>query len=174
MFTVSIVVDQVIDALKSYIQPFVESAEIIRGQVNRTPYPKGDFRGNFVLLTEIFHYEIETPTLIYNEFDKFVHVYNPIKIGIQADFYGDKSGDYINAFFSAFRSIYCYDQFPTGIKPLYCTDMIETGFQTGEMQYMRRWTTTVYIQYNPEVILPQDFPNELKTNLFINVDTEID
>lgn len=178
MFTASIKVNNVIDAVKGYMTPFVEDAPIIRGQANRVTYPKGNITGNFIVLTEVGEYQIETPTLNYT-YDPAtgtgtVIVNNPTKIGIQADFYGPKGGDYMRAVLSTFRSWYSYENFPEGIKPLSYDDVIERAFIDDQKQYLNRWTTTIYLQYNPQVTLPQDYPAELETNLFVNVDTTIE
>ncbi len=48
MYSVSITVDNVIDALADFLQPFVGTAEIVRAQANRVPMPQGPC----VVLTE--------------------------------------------------------------------------------------------------------------------------
>jgi hypothetical protein len=170
MFTVSLTIDDVIDALANYIRPFVNDITIIRAQVNRVPEPLGEF----VLLTEMGQYEIETPTVTYDEGTSSSTVNNPSRIGVQVDIYGENSGDYCRAILSSFRTTYAYDNFPDGIKPLYCSDGRQMPLTNAEMQYQSRWTITAFMQYNPLVMLPQDFPDELETNLFVNVDTNIE
>jgi hypothetical protein len=170
MFTVSLTVDNVIDALANYIKPFIANIPTIRAQVNRVSYPLGEF----ALLTEVTQTEIETPTLIYNATDSKITVNNPSKIGVQIDLYGERSGDFCRAILSAFRSIYCYDNFPEGIKPLYPSNARQMPLNDAEEQYVSRWMIVIYMQYNPLVELPQDFPDELEMNLIVNVDTTIE
>lgn len=167
MFTVSIIIDEVIDTLKDYIALFNAGNPIIRAQQNRVTYPKG----NFVLLTEVGQYEIETPTLNFISDFQETDILNPTKIAIQCDFFGDKGGDYLRAFLSGFRSIFCADKFPDNIKPLYFDTAFQFPFITDQQQYTDRWTTTVYLQYNPIVKVPQPSADELDINLFIDVNT---
>ncbi len=173
MFTASITVDQVIDALANFLQPFlmIEGVpiEIIRAQSNRTPSPLG----NFAVLTEMGQYELETPEINYSEINGSATVNNPTKVAIQLDLYGRKAGDFARAILSVFRSEYTVSQFPDGISSLYCSNALQAPFITGEMQYQDRWTFTIYLQYNATIVIPQDFPDELGINIFENVDTEI-
>lgn len=170
MFTVSIVIDEVIDALKSYISLFTPGVEIIRAQINRVTYPKNDF----VLLTDMGQIEIETPTLNFIPDEGSIKILNPTKIAIKCDFFGENSGNYIRAFLSGFRSYYSYDKFPENIKLLYFEEAFQRPLITDQNQYSDKWSVIVYLQYNPVVEVPQDSAIELKNNLFINVDTTIE
>jgi hypothetical protein len=161
----SITVDQVIVALANFLQPFVNPSEIIRAQTNRVPMPPDPC----VVLTELLQVDIETPQSIYNTVDA-VNFVNPKKIDIQIDFYGDGSGDRCAAIKTVFRTAYAADQFPDGIKPLFCSDGIQSPLITGEQQWESRWTLTATLQYNPETSVPQEFANELTTNLLVDVD----
>jgi hypothetical protein len=169
MFTISITIDDVIDAVSNYLIPFSNGVEIIRAQTNRVPAPVGEF----ITLNEIGQYEIETPEIINDPDSGIMTIINLTKIVIQIDFYGNNGGDYARAFLSAFRSTYGYDNFPDGIKPLYCDDIQQMGFILDNRQYNHRWTIRCYLAYNPIMTLPQQYADDFELNLFVNVDTEI-
>jgi len=170
MFTVSITVDDVIDSVAAYLEPFVNGVKIVRAQTNRVPSPLGQF----ITLNEISQKEIETPALINDPDNGIITIINLTEIVIQIDFYGNNGGDYARAFLSAIRSVYGFDNFPEGIKPLYCDDIQQMGFILDNRQYAQRWTIRFHLAYNPIVTLPQEYASEFNLNLFVNVDTEIE
>lgn len=151
----SIIIDNVIDALKAFLQPFVGTAQIVRGQDNRVPQPlDGD-----VVLTELLQSDLETPVITDDPTNSQVAVAGPARIDIQIDFYGPSSGDWSKAVKGVFRTYYATAQFPDGIKPLYCSDGIQSPLISGEQQYESRWTLTASLQYNAVVELPQQYAN---------------
>lgn len=164
-FIVSITIDDVIDALAVFLQPFVGTAEIIRAQTNRVPMP----HGACVVLTELLHVDIETPTSEYDVLGSTQSILNPSRVDVQIDFYGKSAGDQCKAVKSVFRSAWAYDQYPNNIAPLYCGDGMQTPLITGEQQWESRWTLTASLQYNPTVWLPQQFADTLNAAL-IEVD----
>lgn len=157
MYTTSITVDNVIDALADFLQPFVSGADIIRAQVNRVPMPSLPC----VVLTELFHVDLRVPSQDYDVLNAEVDLSASNRIDIQVDFYGDSAGDYCRSVETAFRTMWGFDMFPAGIKPLYTSDGIQSPLISGEQQYVSRWTLTVSMQYNPIVSVPQQFADEL-------------
>lgn len=157
MYTTSITVDNVIDALTDFLQPFVSGADIIRAQVNRVPMPSLPC----VVLTELFHVDLRVPSQDYDVLNDEVDLSASNRIDIQVDFYGDSAGDYCRSVETAFRTMWGFDMFPAGIKPLYTSDGIQSPLVSGEQQYISRWTLTVSMQYNPIVSVPQQFAEEL-------------
>jgi len=157
MYTTSITVDNVIDALADFLQPFVSGADIIRAQVNRVPMPSLPC----VVLTELFHVDLRVPSQDYDVLNAEVDLSASNRIDIQVDFYGDSAGDYCRSVETAFRTMWGFDMFPAGIKPLYTSDGIQSPLVSGEQQYVSRWTLTVSMQYNPIVSVPQQFAEEL-------------
>jgi hypothetical protein len=138
MYTSSITIDNVVDAIVTVLQPFFPvGSQITRAQVN-----------------EDGQYTIRTPK----------------RIDIQIDFYGELSGDYINAFTNSYRTIWMADQFPSGIAPLYCSNPLQAPLITGEMQYASRWIVTASFQYNSVVIVPQGQATSLAMKSFTKVD----
>lgn len=157
----SITIDDVIAALGAFIQPFVGSAQIIRGQVNRVAPPVG----SFVELTEILQCDLEYPRNWYDNTNQQRNMIGPKRIVIQADFYGMQSGDWCSTVKTAFRTDYGVSQFPAGIAPLYTDDGHEAPLMTGEQQYERRWVLTLSLQMNPIVVVPTQSADTLSMNL---------
>ena len=163
MYTSSITVDQVIDALKTFLTPFMPGAQIVRGQVNRVALPSNPC----AVLTEILQVDLSVPHTEYQPpvdpapADGTVTIYGPSRIDIQIDFYGEQAGEFCKTVKTAFRSHWGFSHFPANIKPLYTSDGIQTPLTTGEQQYESRWTLTASLQYNPIVTVPQDFADTL-------------
>ena len=149
MYTVTKTIDNVIDALADFLQPFCGQSEIIRAQTNRTPMPNGEF----VVLTEILQVELETPITSWDETTQEQTFLSPTRIDIQIDFYGPNAGDYCKAVTGVLRTEYACSQFPEGIKPLYASDGVQSPLVTGEQQWLARWTLTVSLQYNPNIVV---------------------
>lgn len=166
MYTSSITVDQVIDALGTFLTPFAPGAEIVRGQVNRTPMPPSPC----VILTEILQVDLSVPSADYFPDDDEADIIGPTRIDVQIDFYGSSAGDFCKSVKTAFRSGWGFDQFPANIKPLYTSDGMQSPLTTGEQQYESRWTITASMQYNPTVTVPQEFADVLTPVVNVPVD----
>jgi hypothetical protein len=157
-FVASIAVDTVIEALGAFIQPFVAGAQIVRAEVNRVAPPNGPF----VELTELNQSDLEYPTQWYSAEWEQANILGPKRIAVQADFYGPLSGDWCACVKQAFKSPYGAAQFPAGIAPLYTDDGHQAPLITGEEQYLRRWTLTLNLQFNPIVVVPEQSADVLK------------
>lgn len=158
MYTPDITVDQIIDALGDFLEPFVGSAEIVRGQVNRTPLPPAPC----VVLTEILSVDLAVPYVNSGGEDAVdADIIGPTRIDVQIDFYGASAGEQCRATVAAFRTVWGFDQFPANIKPLYMSDGLQAPLTTAEKQYLARWTATASLQYNPAVTVPQEHADEV-------------
>lgn len=166
MYTASITVDQVIDALAAFLAPFVPGAEVVRAQVNRVAMPPNPC----VILTEMMQVDLTVPATDYQPDDDTATVYGPTRIDVQIDFYGAQAGEFCKTVKTAFRSHWGYEHFPANIKPLYTSDGMQSPLTTGEQQYESRWTLTASLQYNPTVTVPQEFADEAIPNLVIPAD----
>lgn len=154
--------DDVIIALIAFVQPFVPSGlPIIRGQINRTSMPQGEF----VKIIEIHRNNLDTPTQLQDLVLQQTSISNSKQLDVQIDFYGMNSGDWSATVESVWRAPYGPDQFPAGIAPLYCSDARQMPLVTGEEQYLNRWVLTGSLEYNPNVIVPQQSATSLKMNL---------
>ena len=157
MYTSSITVDQVIDALADFLAPFVPGAQVVRAQVNRVAMPSNPG----VVLTEMLQVDLSVPATEYQPDAGTATIEGPTRIDIQIDFYGEQAGEFCKTVKTAFRSHWGFSHFPANIKPLYTSDGIQTPLTTGEQQYESRWTLTASLQYNPIVTVPQDFADTL-------------
>ena len=166
MYGVSITVDNVIDALADFLQPFCPGAKIVRAQANRVPMPTGPC----VVLTELLQVDLETPVVGYDSTQSLANIKGPARVDIQVDFYGPSAGDQCKAVKGVFRTEYAAGKFSDGIKPLYCSDGVQSPLVTGEQQWESRWTLTASLQYNPTVTVPQDFTDVLIPNSVIPAD----
>jgi hypothetical protein len=166
MYTASITVDQVIDALAAFLAPFVPGAEVVRAQVNRVAMPPNPC----VILTEMMQVDLTVPATDYQPDDGTATVYGPTRIDVQIDFYGAQASEFCKAVKTAFRSHWGFSHFPANIKPLYTSDGIQAPLVTGEQQYESRWTLTASLQYNPIVTVPQDFADVLVPNKVLPAD----
>lgn len=166
MYSASITVDNVIDALADFIQPFVGTADIIRAQVNRVSMPKTPC----VVLTELLQVDLETPTIENDSINQQNTIIGPKRFDVQIDFYGPDAGDWCAAVKGVYRTTYAAYQFSDGIKPLYCGDGIQSPLITGEEQWASRWTLTASLQYNPNVVVPQQSATEAAVNTVIAAD----
>lgn len=163
MYTASITVDQVIDALVTFLTPFVPGAQIVRAQVNRVALPSNPC----VVLTELLQVDLSVPHTDYTPHVDPIPaigsaaIYGPSRIDVQIDFYGLQAGEFCKTVKTAFRSHWSFAHFPSNIKPLYTSDGVQSPLLTGEQQYESRWTLTASMQYNPTVTVPQDFAETL-------------
>lgn len=174
MYQQSVSIDDVIDGLADFIQPFVgEDVKIIRGQVNRTSPPPE----SYVELTEVLSVDLAVPYQGYGMSDQpepqfdLADLKSRSRFDVQIDFYGPSSGEWCRMVQTAFRTIYGFDNFPENIKPLYTSDGLQHPWNTAEQQSVTRWTLTASIQYNPSVSVPQQFADELVATVEVPVDT---
>lgn len=166
MFTSSIAIDAVIDALAEFLQPFMLGGEITRGQVNRVPLASVPS----AMLTEMRQVDIDLPFMNYQFPAETATIVGSKRIDIQLDLFGVNAAEICAAVKSAFRSQYAYSVMPANIKPLYTDDGINSQMVTGENQYETRWTLMVVMQYNPIVTVPQQSAVALETDLVIAAD----
>ena len=170
LYQSSITIDGIIDALGDFLQPFIGSAEIVRAQGNRVPMPEGPC----VVLTELRTSDLETPIISNSGSVNQITATGPKLVDVQIDFYGPASGDWCSAIKGIFRTSYSAAQFPDGIKPLYCSDGIQAPLVTGEQQWESRWTLTASLQFNPAVIVPQQFADVVTPSIKAPVDVFYD
>lgn len=164
-FVVDTTVDNVIKAVGLFVTPFLPTGTpIIRGQVNRVSMPPVSAAG-FVKLTEILQVDLSTPLVTYDGGGAQASIMGPKRIDIQIDFYGPSAGDYCAALKGVWRTSFATSAFPANIQPLYCSDGHQSPLTDAEQQYETRWTITASLQYNPSVIMPQDYATELSLNI---------
>ena len=166
MYTASITVDQVIDALAAFLAPIIPGGQVVRAQVNRVALPANPC----AVLTELLQVDLSVPATDYQPLANTATIYGPSRIDVQIDFYGAQAGEFCKTAKTAFRSHWGFAQFPANIKPLYTSDGVQAPLTTGEQQYESRWTLTASMQYNPTVTVPQEFADEAYPNQLVPVD----
>lgn len=161
-YLASLILDDAIDALADFLQPFAAASEIVRARVNRTPMPAGDC----IVLTELLSVDLSVPYAEPLAAPVLDHVTatGRQRLDVQVDFYGAAAGDQCRAVMNAFRTGWGFDSFPASVKPLYTSDGVQSPLVSGEQQWASRWTLTVSLQYNPVVSLPQQFADALAPN----------
>ena len=84
-------------------------------------------------------------------------------LDVQLDFYGQDSIDEANAVESLFRDGYAVNYFQSsGIIPLYADDIITIGSGADENENFKvRNTITLHFNLHPEVIVPQNFFDDI-------------
>lgn len=165
-YTSSITVDQVIDALKAFLAPFMPGAQIVRAQVNRVALPSNPC----AVLTELLQVDLSVPATDYQPTANTATIYGPSRIDVQIDFYGAQAGEFCKTVKTAFRSHWGFAHFPANIRPLYTSDGVQSPLLTGEQQYESRWALTASMQYNPTVTVPQEFADVAYPALVIPAD----
>jgi hypothetical protein len=163
-------------ALRGYIFYLLPDLEIVRGQGNLVPEPKGN---DFIVLTPILRTRLETnidtlglPTGS-DLLNGSLSMMAPTKLMVQADVHGPASGDnaqiVLTAFRDAFAAQWFTDQQIVGIMPLYTSDARQIPFINAEQQYENRWTLDLAMQINPVVTVPMQFAREIDVGL-ISID----
>lgn len=163
MYTSSIAVDAVIDALAAFAAPFAPGASINRGQVNRVPMAPSPC----IYLTELLQVKLSVPATDYLPDDDAADIQVSKRIDVQMDIYGESAGEHAAAIAMAFQSHWGFEHFPSNIKPLYTSDAIQAPLTTGEQQYESRWTLTASLQYNPIVTVPQQFADVVEATVIL-------
>ena len=161
LYTPSVIIDTVAEAIGAFLQPFVGTAQIVRARQNRVAMPSDPC----VILNDIGIYDLETPTTSNDSANQLGNILGPARIDFQADIYGSAAGDQCKSIKGVFRTPYATSQFPANIQPLYCSDGIQSPLVTGEEQYDSRWIITMSFEYLPVVTVPQQSAIQLAMNI---------
>lgn len=173
-FVASVTVDNVMDAIKEFVLLFMPipakgcdpRGQVVRAEQNRVPLPPAPC----AVLTELFGDEMNVPYDVFDGIEQITTINASTKIDVQVDFYGEIGGDIMKAVKQAFRTEWGWLQFPANIKPMYTDNGRQMPLTTGEDQYLRRWTLTASLQYNPAVTVPQPSATVLKATVHTPVD----
>lgn len=152
----------VLTALRSVVLTVV-GCEVIRGQINRTAMPTGDF----VVLTPTGLMPLSTNVDSYTATEKSIE--RPAQMSVQIDCYGSLSQQRSAAIAAILRDDYAAEQFGAGIQTLYAGDAQQMPIETAQDQYLERWTFEAQLQINPTLTFAQESANTLTVGL-IDVD----
>lgn len=176
MATISITEEQLFIALQDFIVSLVDpSLPVVRGVVNRVASPATDY----VQMSPLFSQALATSVQTYQQ------PVAPATVGTQTnqqskqwtaqiDCYGESANDTAALLSAMARTPYAAERFAAGglgIQPLYASDPRQLAFVTGESEYQERWTFEISLQYNPQVVVPQEFADTVTVGL-INVDVQ--
>lgn len=153
----SIAIDQCIEALASALESVNSGVEIIRGNQNRVPLPKGDF----LLLTELSSEPVETPHYAWKYPEDLMDITQPYRVAVQCDVYGHNSLDRASVLVAVLTSVVGSYLFPQNIQLLHTEDLRQATFVDEADQFLERWIFTVYMQYNPSVEFGMEYAKAL-------------
>ena len=153
----SIILDECIEALASALETVANGSEIIRGNQNRTPLPRGDF----VVLTELSCEPVETPHYGWLYPQDLMNLTQPYQLTVQCDVYGHNALERVSAIVATLNSIVGSYLFPDHIKLLYADDMRQAAMVDETDQFLERWVCTAYLQYNPKFELGMEYAEHL-------------
>ena len=149
------------EAIVKFLQCRFPKIPIINGQNNRSSLPKPPF----ILIQTIAGKRLSTDETRYSDDKIFIKIFSEKMVRI--DFYGNAkhraadmatrfntlwNNDTTSEFFSAFN---------IPLHPLYCDDVNLRQLVNSEDQYSDRYSCTAYMEYHPEVQLPQKSATEL-------------
>lgn len=162
---ISITEDDLVEDLGAFADTLVD-CEVVRGEVNRVPSPKGDF----IVVTPMGIVGLSLPTTTYADPTPDTGtrtLTRPTQWAAQVDCYGERAQDRALVLSIALRSQYgCEFLAELGrAQPLYTGEPRQMPFVTGEHQYMERWSFDAVLQFNPSITLPQQFAEHLHVDL---------
>lgn len=148
-----------------FLFPEISKLNIVQGQANFVPNPKGRYvRGTFL-------YEETLAGNDHHYLDNSVDIRQQVKATIQLDFYGSRAQRDIDRFLVAFNDPWGWDWFEREQKisrPLYAEEARQLRFENESRIYENRFGTDVTLQYNKIINFPQQTANFLGD---IHVDT---
>jgi hypothetical protein len=154
--TIDIIDQNVFNALGTFLQGILPiNTPIVQGQDNQVPMPVGPF----VCMTNAGQERLGTnqTTFTPGAANPGAKIVMSPKYAMQLDFYGPASQSWAAMTQALFRDEYATDQMPSNIQPLYADDPMQMPLIDGEAQYEQRWKVTAYMQYNPQITVPQNF-----------------
>ena len=167
-YSINITEDDVCAALRAFLlQAF--GCEVVRGFDNRVPMPVNVF----INITTQTHKRLATNTVTLNPNSSLQTITQPIRLGVQLDFYSANAADMAAIFETLWRDTSTCDFLAAQggyIQPLENNDPMQMAIVDGEQQYSQRWIVKAFLQYNGAVTLDQQF-FEGATVTLVDVDT---
>ena len=145
-------IDAAVVAVADFLQPFMPSAAIVRGQTNDVPAPLPPS----LVITEVGKLQYTTTRVKFDPLTGISTFLQPVELRLQLDFYGNAGGEMSGSAATMLRSGYAVENFPDGVTPLFCSDPFQAPLTTGEKQFEARWTMELFVQYNAPVTVGQE------------------
>lgn len=136
--------------------------EVIQGQDNRVPEPKGD---DFVVMTETGSSRLSTNEVTWDYPNpaavQLTHEHDA-EMRIQLDIHGDNGSNYARLIETLFLDDFAVQAMAAyNVAPLHANEGKQVPFLNGEQQYENRWVMEVSLQINPTVSTPMQFADTL-------------
>ena len=165
------------DALFKALGDFIESViacQTVQGLVNRTTMPLG----GFIAMTTLRQRRLSTNVKAYD--DSFAAgiptgtkaITQATEWVVQIDCYGGQSMQWANILTTLFRDEFSCTALKPYLQPLEADDPIQAPIINGEQQYEQRWVVTAKFQYNPTIIISQQFFDQAAVEGIHSVDAE--
>jgi hypothetical protein len=168
-YTNSITETQVFTALRAWLLSIIPAGtEVVRGQGNRVPLPKGPF----CVITPLFRTRLSTniDTWRNTPMVDTLQIETDTRYDVQLDCYGDAASENAQLVMALWRDGFAYDTLaPQGVAPLYTSEPQQMNFTNDQDQYEDRWLVTLVMEINPIITVPQQFADTLVGGVF-NVD----
>lgn len=158
--TISITESQLYTALRTFLIGVLPCA-VVQGQQNRVAMPVGDF----VTMTSLGTAGLSTDKATYQPQASTQTHQRSTRWDVQLDFYGANAADYANLVATLMKSDYACSQIEASglsMDPLYAEEPRQIPFVNAENQYEKRWSVQCAFQFNPTVVVAQQFAASLQ------------
>jgi hypothetical protein len=158
--TISITEAQLYTALGNFLVG-VLPCPVIQAQQNRIAMPIG----NFVTMTSLGTTGLSTDKATYQPAESTQTHERSTRWDAQLDFYGPTAADYANLVATLMKTDYACSQIEASglsMDPLYAEEPRQIPFVNAENQYEKRWSVQCAFQFNPTVVVTQQFAASLE------------
>lgn len=158
--TISITESQLYQAFGNFLAG-VLTCTIMQGQQNRVAMPTG----NFLTMTSLGTTGLSTDKATYQPLASTQTHTRSTRWDVQLDFYGPSAADNANLIATLMKSDYACGQIEASglsMDPLYAEEPRQIPFVNAENQYEKRWTVQCALQFNPTVVVSQQFATSLE------------
>lgn len=167
VFTPSITEDAIFTELRRfllYILAKYPTLEVVQGQDNRVPEPKGN---NFIVMWIVRNIRLSTNVDSWTgDNPETLEMRRSGQVAIQLDIHGPDSANIATIVSAIWRSTYAPSEIDGDVfTPLFANDPRQIPFINGEMQYENRWIVELQMQTNPVISTPQQFADKLNATV---------
>lgn len=151
-------------ALRAFLMVIVPTnTQVIKGQVNRTAPPKGDY----VVMTPIHRVRMATNTTewdMQNSNPTTQNIYTPVQLTVQIDVHGDDAADTAGIISGLIRDTYCVqfmEDNDYALHPVDADDASQMPFINAQNQYEDRWVLRATLQTVSLIVTPAIFAESI-------------
>ena len=147
---------------------------VIRGLPNRDAMPPA--RPGFVMIQALFKTRLNMPVHSWDQTGPAAPVEISIEQGlelpVQIDCYGPYSFGWSDIISTTFEDAYGFAALAPNCAPLYANEARMMPLTDEEEQYEQRWCIDAHLQYNPVVVVPQQYADALGPAILVDVNVE--